>query len=99
MFFDLVNAFSTFQHFINDVLHEYLNVFCTTYIDDILIYSKNKKEHIKHVNKILERLKKADLQADIDKSEFHKTEVTYLELIVDVNDIRMNFRKIQTIVD
>ena len=99
MFFDLINALSTFQHFINDVLQRYLNVFCTTYIDDILIYNNFKKDHIKHVNKILERLKKANIQANIDKFEFHKIEVTYLNLIVDINDIRMNSRKIQIIVD
>ena len=99
MFFDLVNALSAFQHFINDVLHEYLDVFCTTYIDNILIYSKFKKKHIKHVNKVLEKLKKADIQADIDKSKFHKIEVVYLKLIVEINDIRMNFRKMQIIVD
>ena len=47
MLFDLINAFSTFQHFINDVFQKYLNVFCTTYIDDILIYNNFKKNHIK----------------------------------------------------
>ena len=61
MFFDLTNASSIFQHFINDILYEYLNVFCTTYIDDIFIYNNNKKNHIKHVNKILQRFKNANI--------------------------------------
>ena len=99
MLFDLANASSAFQHFINDILHEYLNVFCTTYIDDILIYSNNKKNHIKHVNKILQRLKNADIQANINKSKFHKTEVKYLDLIIEIDDIKMNFKKIQTVID
>ena len=40
--FGLCNAPSTFQAFINDVLREYLDVFCSAYLDDILIYSDNK---------------------------------------------------------
>ena len=99
MFFDLINALSIFQHFINDVLQKYLNVFCTKYIENILIYNNFKRNHIKHVNKILKRFKKTNIQTNIDKFEFHKIEVTYLNLIVDINDIRMNFCKIQIIVD
>ena len=99
MFFELINVSSIFQHFINDVLREYLNVLCIAYIDDILIYNNNKKNHIKHVNKVLQRFKNASLQIDIDKFEFHKTKITYLNFIVDVNDIRMNSRKIQIVVD
>ena len=99
MFFDLINVLSTFQQFINDELQKYLNMFCTTYIDDILIYNNFKKDHIKHVNKILKRFKKANIQANIDKFEFYKIEITYLNFIVDINHIRMNSRKIQIIVD
>ena len=45
------------------------------------------------------RFKKANIQANIDKFEFHKIEITYLNFIVDINNIRMNSRKIQIIVD
>ena len=41
---------SSFQNYINDIFHEYLNTFCSAYIDDIFIYSKTKKEHMKHVH-------------------------------------------------
>ena len=54
--FDLYNVFVTFQIFINDVLREYLNVFYTTYFDDIFIYNNIKKEHVFHVKKILKKL-------------------------------------------
>ena len=49
MNFGLCGAPSSFQNYINDILHEYLDTFCSAYIDDILIYSKTKKEHLKHV--------------------------------------------------
>ena len=44
--FGLTNAPATMQALVNDVLREYLNVFCVAYLDDILIYSKTLEEHI-----------------------------------------------------
>ena len=43
--FDLCEASSSFQSYINDILWDCLNIFTTVYIDDILIYSKSVKEH------------------------------------------------------
>ena len=43
MNFGLCGTPSAFQNYINDILHEHLNIFCSAYIDDILIYSKSKK--------------------------------------------------------
>ena len=97
MLFDLCNASSTFQAFINDVLREYLNMFCSAYLNDILIYSNNKKKHVKHVKKILEKLKHADLYLNINKCEFHIKQVKYLELIIIIEDLKMNSQKIDTI--
>jgi hypothetical protein len=88
--FGLANAPSTFQHFVNDVLRPFLDVFCTAYIDDILIYSNSLREHKKHVRLVLEALKEAGLQLDIDKSEFHKTEVTYLGYVISTEGVKMD---------
>ena len=41
MFFDLINALSFWQNFINNILHEDLDVFCIAYLDDIFIYNDN----------------------------------------------------------
>jgi hypothetical protein len=45
----------------NDILFNYLNNFCTAYLDDIMIYSKNELEHKEHVYKVLQRLRKVGL--------------------------------------
>ena len=45
----------------NDVLFDYLDIFCTAYLDDILIYSDNELEHKEHVRKVLIRLRDAGL--------------------------------------
>ena len=97
--FGLANAPSTFQHYVNDVLRPYLDVFCTAYIDDILIYSDNLEDHRKHVRAVLQALQEAGLQLDVDKCEFHKTEVLYLGLIISTDGIRMDPAKIKTIME
>ena len=57
----------------NNVLFDYLDDFCTAYLDNIMIYSANELEHQEHVCKVLLRLQEAGLQVDICKSEFHVT--------------------------
>ncbi len=99
MFFELINESSTFQNFMNDILMNYLNEFVVAYLNDIIVYSNSKKEHIRHVRKILQRLREANIQTDVDKCEFHTIETKFLEMIVDRDDIKMNFEKIRAIVE
>ncbi len=73
MFFDLCNEFISFQKYINNTLHEYLNKFYIIYLNDILIYSNNELEHEIHVKLILQKLREADLQMNIIKCKFHVT--------------------------
>ena len=95
--FELCEAPSSFQSYINDVLRDCLDVFATAYIDDILIYSKSKKEHQNHVKTVLIKLQAADLQLDIEKCEFNVEEVKYLGLIIVKGEIRMDPAKITVI--
>ena len=99
MLFDLKNNSNTFQHYINDKLHDFLDVFVIVYIDDILIYLFTLSEYQKHVQMILEQLQEIDLQCDIKKCKFHATEVIYFDLIIFYNDIKINLVKIETIVN
>ena len=85
--FSFINALSSFQHFINNTLRPYLDIFCTAYINNILVYSNNIAKHQKYVNLVLEALKGASLQLNIDKCEFYKTEVLYLRLIISTNGV------------
>jgi hypothetical protein len=97
--FGLTGAPATFQRFMNDTLRDYLDIFYTVYLDDILIYSKTRKEHIEHVRLVLEKLRGASLFAKIQKCEFLVSEVKFLGIIVGRNGIRMDPDKIKTIVD
>ena len=57
--------------FINNILRKYLDDFVVVYLDDILIYSKTKKEHIKYVIAVLEVLEKADIRINNAKNVFY----------------------------
>ncbi|GJW97356.1 putative reverse transcriptase domain-containing protein [Tanacetum coccineum] len=68
--FGLTNAPAVFMNLMNRVCKPYLDKFVNVFIDDILIYSRNKKEHKEHLKAILELLKKEELYAKFSKCEF-----------------------------
>ncbi|CCD43021.1 hypothetical protein BofuT4_P070970.1 [Botrytis cinerea T4] len=80
--FGLTNAPATFMRLMNNVLSQYLDTCCICYLDDILVYSNNKVQHIKDVSNILESLSKADLLCKPSKCEFHVTETEFLGFTV-----------------
>ena len=79
------------------MLWEYFNKFCTAYLDNILIYSSNLKEHKEHLQLVLAKLCEFDIQADVDKCEFHVTKTKYLGLIISTKRIRIDLAKIKAI--
>ncbi len=81
----------------NNVFFDYLDDFVFVYIDNIFIYNNFKKKHVKHVKKMLQRLRNTNVQVDIDKYEFFVHEIKYLDLIVDRYEIRINSEKVETI--
>ena len=97
MSFELTNALATFQTYINNVLRKYLNKFVIIYLDDILIYFKTKKKHIRHVQKVLETMKRVNLRIKLEKSEFHKEEIKFLDHILFSTKIRLNSKKLEVI--
>ncbi|KAM4055406.1 reverse transcriptase (RNA-dependent DNA polymerase) [Hirsutella rhossiliensis] len=95
--FGLCNGPSTFQRFINTTLWDYLDSFCTAYLDDILVFSEDKKEHMRHVRLVLERLREAGLQVDIKKCEFGVTKTDFLGFIISTDGISVDPRKVSAI--
>lgn len=76
--FGLTNVPTTFQSFMNHILALHLHDFVVVYLDDILIYSKTKEEHIRHVQQVLGILKDNKLIAKKSKCEFFKKETSFL---------------------
>jgi hypothetical protein len=80
------------------VLFPYLDEFCTIYVDDILIFSKNSAKHYEHITQVLEKLKFAGLQANIKKSEFSVIKTKFLEYIISTKGITVDLDKISAII-
>ena len=95
--FGLCNALGIFQSYINKSLREYFDVFCTAYLDDILIYSKKNEDHASRVLQVLRCLHEQGLQVNIDKCEFLTKQVKYLGMIVTTKSIEINSKKTKAV--
>ena len=69
------------------------------YLDNILIYGKMLQKYEEQVKKVVEVLSTASLYLKPEKCEFHKTEVKYLDLIILVEGIKIDLKKIKAIVE
>nr|GFB83835.1 putative reverse transcriptase domain-containing protein [Tanacetum cinerariifolium] len=105
--FGLTNAHAVFMDLMNRVCKPYLDKFVIVFIDDILIYSKDEKEHEEHLKTILELLKKEELYAKFSKCEFwipkkelNMRQCQWLELLGDYDcDIRYHPGKANVVAD
>jgi hypothetical protein len=70
--FGLTNTPATFMCLMNNISSKYLYKFMVVCIDDILVYSKTKKEHDEHLRIVLQTLRKHKLYAKFDKCEFYE---------------------------
>ena len=98
--FGLCNTPATFQSYINDALHDFLDKFCVAYLDDVLIYTDGThEEHVQHVRQVLQRLLDHGLYAKLEKCEFYVQETRFLGFIISPDSIAMDPECIATIVD
>ncbi|GJS45781.1 putative reverse transcriptase domain-containing protein [Tanacetum coccineum] len=97
--FGLTNAPAVFMDLMNRVCKPYLDKFVIVFIDDILIYSKSKKEHEGHLRQILKLLKKEELYAKFSKCEFWIPRVQFLGHVIDCQGIHVDPAKIESIKD
>jgi hypothetical protein len=97
--FGLTNAPATWQNAMNDIFRQYLDEFVVVYLDDILIFSKTKEDHYKHVRLVLEKLKEHGLYANAKKCEFFKDELEFLGHIIGRYGIKVDPKKTQVVKD
>ncbi|GJT68140.1 reverse transcriptase domain-containing protein [Tanacetum coccineum] len=97
--FGLTNAPAVFMDLMNQVCKPYLDKFMIVFIDDILIYSKNKKEHEGHLKINLSLLKEEKLFAKFSKCEFWLYKVQFLGHVIDSEGIHVDPAKIESVKD
>nr|GEX13107.1 putative reverse transcriptase domain-containing protein [Tanacetum cinerariifolium] len=97
--FGLTNAPTLFMDLMNRVYKPYLDRFVIVFIDDILIYSKSRKEQEGHLKLILKLFKEEELYAKFSKCEFWLWKVQFLGHVIDSKGIHVDPAKIESIKD
>lgn len=95
--FGLTNAPATFQSLMNRIYNKYMDKFVLVYLDDILVFSKDEKEHAKHLRLALEVLRKHKLYCALKKCEFYKTSIEFLGHVISGDGISVDSKKIAAI--
>ncbi|GKD91845.1 putative nucleotidyltransferase, ribonuclease H [Tanacetum coccineum] len=95
--FGLTNAHVVFVDLMNRVCKPYQDKFVIVFIDGILIYSRNKEEHINHLRIILELLKKEKLYAKFSKCDLWISIVQFLGHVIVSQGIHVDLAKIDTV--
>ena len=97
--FGLTNAPAAFQRFINDIFSDLLDISVIVYLDDVLIFSDNEEIHKEHIKEVFRRLRQNGLFVNPNKCEFNVDTCEYLGYILAPDGLRMDQKKVQTILD
>ena len=93
----LCNAPATFQSLMNCIIYDCIDVFLVVYMDDLLIFSRNEEEHLKHLVIVLSRLQEETLFVSPKKCEFMTEETEFLGMLVSKDGISVNPEKVDVV--
>ena len=95
----LTNAPANFMCMMNDIFSRHLDKFILVFIDEILVYSKNKEEHKEHLCIVLQVLREHHLYAKFSKCDFYKPQIQYLGHIIFETRMAVDLENIKAIED
>jgi hypothetical protein len=100
MYFGFSNAPATFQSMMNNILGDLIRKGqVMVYLDDILIFGNDEKEHRKLVKEVLKRLRENDLFAKAEKCSFEQTSMKYLGMVISHNKVEMDEEKLKGVLE
>ncbi|TKX19702.1 hypothetical protein C1H76_8148 [Elsinoe australis] len=97
--FGLANAPATFQAYISRCLDGLIDHICIVYMDDILIYSRDPSQHRRHVQAVLDRLRRHQLYAKASKCAFETKEIEFLRYVINADGVSMEPERIRAIAE
>ena len=82
---------------INLALGDAIDNYAQAFVDDIIIFSDTLEEHLNHIEKVLEKLKIANLKLKLSKCTFAANEITFLGHVITHNTIHIDQNKVEAI--
>jgi hypothetical protein len=99
MSFGMMNAPAYFMYLMNSIFMPELDKFVVVFIDDTLVYSKNKEEHAGHLHVVLQRLREHHLYAKLSKCDFWLKEIKFLGHTISQAGITVDPNKVQEVMN
>jgi hypothetical protein len=97
--FGLTNAPATFQSVMNRIFSRFIGKFVLVYLDDILIYSKTKEEHLEHLQIVMQVLREHKLYAKLKKCSFMQQWTLFLGHLIGADGIRVDDQKVRSVLE
>ncbi|KAL0541099.1 hypothetical protein IC582_021131 [Cucumis melo] len=97
--FGSTNEPTVFRDLMNRIFDQYLDQFVIMFINDILVYSMDKKAHEEHLRIVLQTLRDKQLYTKFSKCEFWLNQVVFLEHVVSADEVSVDSQKVEAVVN
>jgi hypothetical protein len=95
--FGLTNSLSNFMMLMYEIMKDFIGKFMVVYLDDALIFSITKEEHLRHLTLVMRNLQHERLLINLKKSSFMKTKLIYFGFVISSNELKMDPEKVKAI--